>query len=192
MVACLDQHTDTNDTGTTEPITYVASRDQLIIELLYGTGIRRSELCGLQSRQVDLEKGQLRVCGKRNKERIIPLPQGSVRAITRYLTLRNKQFATNQPLENGPTHFFLNNHGKPMSSNQVYWVAKKKLAHTQTQQQSPHVLRHTYATHLLDRGADINAIKELLGHSSLGATQIYTHNSMEKLKKIYKQAHPKA
>jgi integrase/recombinase XerC len=159
------------------------ARDELILFLLYGTGIRLAELISLQNSQVNLAAKTIRVIGKRNKERMIPIPAFLVELIETY-----RQFCH---FENA--HLLLTDKGEPLYPMFVQRLVKKNLGEfSQLEKLSPHVLRHTYATHLLNRGADLNAIKELLGHANLAATQVYTHNSMEKMKAIYQQAHPKA
>jgi integrase/recombinase XerC len=159
------------------------ARDELILFLLYGTGIRLAELISLQNNAVNLAAKTIRVIGKRNKERVIPIPQLLIELIQAY-----RSFCT---FEN--SHLLLTDKGEPLYPMFVQRLVKKNLGEfSQLEKLSPHVLRHTYATHLLNRGADLNAIKELLGHANLAATQVYTHNSMEKMKAIYLQAHPKA
>jgi len=159
------------------------ARDELILFLLYGTGIRLAELISLQNSQVNLAAKTIRVIGKRNKERVIPIPGLLIDLISTY-----RRFCT---IEH--PHLLLTDKGEPLYPMFVQRLVKKNLGEfSQLEKLSPHVLRHTYATHLLNRGADLNAIKELLGHANLAATQVYTHNSMEKMKAIYQQAHPKA
>lgn len=159
------------------------ARDELILFLLYGTGIRLAELISLQNNQVNLAAKTIRVIGKRNKERMIPIPGLLVDLIETY-----RSFCT---IEHA--HLLLTDKGEPLYPMFVQRLVKKNLGeYSQLEKLSPHVLRHTYATHLLNKGADLNAIKELLGHANLAATQVYTHNSMEKMKAIYQQAHPKA
>jgi len=162
-------------------------RDRLIIELFYATGIRLSELIGLQEKQIDIAQRTMKVLGKRSKERVIPFPSGLVQLMKEYIAERNR-------LIDRKDHglFFVTSKGERCYPMMVYRNIKEKLSQTSAERRSPHVLRHSYATHLLDRGAEISAVKELLGHSSLAATQVYTHNSMEKLKKVFDQAHPKA
>ena len=164
---------------------FIGLRDRCILELLYGTGIRLSELIGLEIRDLDLSGRTLRVYGKRSKERLVPISHTLVKILTQYLLVRSPEEDTGCVI--------LTDAGKAMYPVFVQRIVKKYLsAVTTLSQKSPHVLRHTYATHLLNRGADLNAIKELLGHANLAATQIYTHNSIEKLKKTHEQAHPKA
>jgi integrase/recombinase XerC len=160
-------------------------RDRVMLELLYGTGMRLSELLDLKTDSIDAEARLIRVFGKRAKERLIPITSSLARLLTSYLALR---------IPEEPTEvLILTDAGRPAYAVFVQRTVKRYLsAVTTLSQKSPHVLRHTYATHLLNRGADLNAIKELLGHASLAATQIYTHNSIEKLKKTHQQAHPKA
>lgn len=164
-------------------------RDKLIIELLYCTGMRRAELIGLNNSNVNRAKQEIKVLGKRNKERIIPLSQASLDLISKYEQLRNDEFGT----QFQEKFLLVNDSGKQMSDGFVYRKVNRYLRLVTTiEKKSPHILRHTFATHMLNNGADLNAIKELLGHSSLSATQVYTHNSIEKLTQIYKQAHPRA
>jgi integrase/recombinase XerC len=167
---------------------YEGVRDKTMLEVFYGCGIRLAELIGLKVMDVDLRGGTIRVLGKRNKERIIPMSASLIEQIDVYLLQRNTTFgsAENKSL-------FLTSKGLAMYPRLVYDIVKRNLSLVTTiAQRSPHVLRHTYATHLLDNGADLNAVKELLGHSSLAATQVYTHNSIEKLKEVYRKTHPKA
>lgn len=167
---------------------FTGVRDKLILELLYATGIRLSELIGLKEKDINLYSREIKVLGKRNKERIIPFPKSIGLIIEKYNSLKIKQFPDNRP------HcLIVTNKGEPSYPMFIYRVVKKYLdLIPSVEKKSPHVLRHTFATHLLDKGADLNAIKELLGHANLAATQVYTHNSLEKLKAIFDQAHPKA
>ena len=162
-------------------------RDQLVIELLYASGMRLTELINLKGQDVNYYDGTLKVLGKRNKERIIPLNEYVLKSMAAFVSLK-------QEMEHDARHFlFVTDQNKKMYPMFVYRLVKKYLSQVTSQKKkSPHVLRHTLATHLLDRGAELNAVKDLLGHSSLAATQVYTHNSMEKLKKTFDQAHPKA
>lgn len=163
-------------------------RDKLILELLYGTGIRLSELLGLRDADIYEQHYTIRVIGKRNKVRIIPFPKAVQPVVATYQAHRAREVGVIQDEWLLVTHT-----GKPCYPALVYRSVKRYLqAHTHADQHSPHVLRHTFATHLLYKGADLNAIKELLGHESLSATQIYTHHSLQKLQEVFKQAHPKA
>lgn len=163
-------------------------RDKLILELFYATGIRLSELITLKESQVDVHAHTIKVLGKRNKERVIPFPKSIVPILKAYQTVRNKEVETKKH-----GFVFVTDTGEPCYPMMVYRIVKRYLDETYSgEKKSPHVLRHTYATHLLNKGAEINAVKDLLGHSSLAATQVYTHNSMEKIKKAFDQAHPKA
>lgn len=161
-------------------------RDKLIVALFYGTGIRLSELMNLKETDIDTQANLIRVLGKRQKERIIPYPAEINNLLDNYVIARNKQIGYK-------TSFLLvTDKGEQVYEKLIYRVVKKSLAKvTSLEKKSPHVLRHTYATHLLNKGADLNAVKELLGHSNLAATQVYTHNTFEKLLDSYKQAHPR-
>jgi len=163
-------------------------RDRLILEMFYTTGIRLSELIEIKHSEINLLKKQVKIMGKGNKERIIPLLPSLIHIIGQY-NQEKKQLYPNQD----KNFLFITNKGEKLYPKFVYRLVNFYLSkYTTAGKQSPHVLRHTFATHMLNNGADINAIKELLGHANLSATQIYTHNSVEKLKNIYKQAHPKA
>jgi len=163
-------------------------RNRLVMDLLYQTGMRRAELIGLKWREVDREGKSIKVRGKRNKERIIPLSDELIAAIEHYQDLSLKQFGEEQV-----DALVVTDRGKPAYDSLIYRIVNRYLGMVTTLgKKSPHVLRHTFATHMLNNGADLNAIKELLGHANLSATQVYTHNSLEKLKSIYNQAHPRA
>jgi len=162
-------------------------RDRIVMEILYNTGIRSSELIGLKEKDIDITQGLMKVQGKRNKERIIPLSPKLLSLIQEYLSLRKNQYGISS------VYLLVTKKGKPLYHKMVYRIVHKQLTMVTTlSKRSPHVIRHTFATHMLNRGADLNAIKELLGHANLSATQVYTHNSVEKLKAIYKLAHPRA
>jgi integrase/recombinase XerC len=167
---------------------YAGVRNKMIIDLFYGTGIRLSELTNLQLSNIDLSGGVIKVTGKRNKDRIVPLHPSLMTSMPLYVECRNQIFGSQ------PTNYlFLTDTGKPLYSKFVYRLVKQYLSTVTTlAKKSPHVLRHTFATALLNRGADINAIKELLGHANLAATEIYTHTTFAQLNAIYKQAHPRA
>jgi len=170
------------------PNTFDGQRDRLVLEMFYGTGIRVSELLHLKEKDVDLVNRTIKVLGKRNKERVIPFSTSLVLLIKEYLTIRNREV---EMKHHG--NLFVRSNGEPCYPMMIYKTVKKYLDRFPTvDKRSPHVLRHTYATHLLNKGAELNAVKDLLGHTSLAATQVYTHNSMEKLKKVFEQAHPKA
>ena len=166
---------------------FEGARDRVMMELFYGTGMRRSELLHLKETDIDSYNSQVKVLGKGSKERIIPI-QPQLRELLRdYITLKNQ--STEQP----SIYMFVSSEGKLLNASAIYQTVRRYLNLVTTiDKKSPHVLRHTYATHLMNNGADINAVKELLGHASLAATQVYTHNTIDKLKKIYTQAHPKA
>ena len=166
---------------------YEGVRDKLIVSLFYGAGIRLSELVNLTDRQIFIKEYLIKVLGKNNKERIVPYPRSINPLIEEYLLIRRATFGE------GHQSFFLTAKGEPIYDKLAYRVVKKYLAMVTTlEKKSPHVLRHSFATHLLNRGADLNAVKELLGHSNLAATQVYTHTTTSKLQSIYKQAHPRA
>ena len=165
---------------------YEGYRDELILELLYATGIRLIELVNLQLNSIDYHNSTIKVLGKRNKERIIPFSNNLKTKINNYLSEREK-------LQSVQPHLFLTKVGEKIYPKLVYRVVNHYLSLVTTvSKKSPHVLRHTFATHMLNNGADLNSIKEILGHANLSATQVYTHNTIEKLKNIHKQAHPKA
>jgi len=167
---------------------FYGERNKLIINLLYQTGIRRSELVGITLSSFDRESGQIRVMGKRSKERIIPVGRELSDAILVYLNMREKQFP-----DTVTDALFLTDAGNPVYPKFIYRIVNRYIGMITTlEKTSPHILRHTFATHMLNRGADLNAIKEILGHANLSATQVYTHNTFEKLKSIYNQAHPRA
>ena len=166
-------------------------RDWTILELFYSTGIRLSELANLDLSSVDFEGGVVRVLGKGKKERIIPVGKEALEALRNYLNLRRFAFK-GKSMMNGEA-IFLNRSGKRLSARSIGRIVKKYATLiSEDKKTSPHTLRHTFATHLLDQGADLLAVKELLGHESLSTTQIYTHVTTDRLKKIYKKAHPRA
>ena len=180
ILRLLEEH----DFGTE----FIGFRDHLLLELLYGTGIRLSELINLKYHDVNFDEGTIKVLGKRNKERIIPLTDELLNLIKKYWDKKSYS-----QLANESTYLIVNNKGGKCYPMMVYRIVRKYLdLFTSVDHRSPHVLRHTFATHLLNKGAELNAVKDLLGHSSLAATQVYTHNSLEKLKKVFEQAHPKA
>jgi integrase/recombinase XerC len=173
------------DLGETH-IPFPLLRDRLVLELLYGTGIRLSEAIFLKEADVRLHEQVIKVLGKRNKERIIPLHRELVRLLREYLELKSQ-------LKTEENYLLITDKGAKAYPKFIYSIVNRYLAGVSTlKKRSPHVLRHSYATHLLDNGAELNAIKELLGHSSLSATQVYTHSSIQRLKDVYKKAHPKS
>jgi len=165
---------------------YPSVRDRTIVSLFYATGIRLSELSNLKVQDIDFYNQNIKVTGKRNKERIVPLNQSIVKDLKHYLEKRAEFQSITDTL-------FLTDKGEKIYNKMVYRIVNKQMSSVLTnKKKSPHVLRHTFATHMLDAGADLNSVKELLGHISIAATQVYTHNTIEKLKKVYKQAHPRA
>lgn len=179
MEKVLDLEVQDND--------YESFRDKAILELFYVTGMRRAELIGLTDKDVDLYAGNIRVTGKRNKQRIIPISKNTIALIDSYIEIRNNNF------ENQTAAFFVKKDGEPIYPMLIHRVVSNHLKWIPTlAKASPHVLRHSFATGMLNNGADINAVKELLGHSSLASTEIYTHTSFDELKKIYNKAHPRA
>jgi len=169
--------------------TFDGQRDKMVMEFLYLTGVRLSELIGLQWSDINLIEDSVKVLGKRKKERIIPITKGFKQNILLYKKVFEERF-----LKVGQSDYFIvSNQQKQSYPMMIFRIVRHYLdLFAQTSKRSPHVLRHTFATHLLNKGADLNAVKDLLGHASLAATQVYTHNSMEKLKAVFEQAHPKA
>lgn len=166
---------------------WTSLNEKMLVELFYATGMRLSELVNLKERQIDFSRKQVKVLGKGNKERIIPLNNITLQSIHEYIVLKRKDFAVIAD------ELFVTPKGKKMSTKYAYLRVNAILSAIPTlDKKSPHVLRHTFATHLMNNGAELNAVKELLGHSSLAATQVYTHNTIEKLKEVYRNAHPKA
>jgi len=162
------------------------TRSDLILELLYGTGIRINELINLKSKNLDLIRNEIKVFGKRNKERILPINQNIVSKAKLYLNHKKRKFSKSE-------FVFLTDKGNKLYPMMVYRIVKKCLSSLiNSEKYNPHLLRHSFATHILNKGGDLNAIKDLLGHESLAATQIYTHNSIEKLKETHKKSHPRA
>jgi len=189
----LPQYVEKRDTDTL--FTHVEFTDdwtgrteRLILELLYHTGMRQAELIHLKESQIDFHKSVIKVLGKGSKERIIPISETLLTSISNYQEEKKLNIPDAQPIA-----LLVRSNGKSLYPKWVYNAVKKHLSSVTTiEKRSPHILRHTFATHLSNNGADLNAVKELLGHSSLAATQVYTHNTIEKLKDIYKKAHPKA
>lgn len=174
------------DASDVFPEGFAGLRDRLVLEMLFGTGVRLAELIRIGVQDLDFYAGQMSILGKRNKQRILPLTDHLIRLIGSYLEERDKLVA-------GHSFLLVTDRGKPAYPMQIYRIVHHYLSLFSTQEKrSPHVLRHTFATAMLENGADLNTIKELLGHASLAATQVYTHNTVERLKKIYNQAHPRA
>lgn len=165
-------------------------RDNVVIAMLYQTGMRRAELMHLKDGDINLQQRTVRIFGKRAKERIVPFGEGLLRLIEQYLEVRREQFG----IESSPAQpFLLTNPGNPMNATTLYNIVRTRMGEVTTQQKhSPHVLRHTFATTMLEHGADIHSIQLLLGHASLASTQVYTHTTFEQLKKAYEKAHPRS
>ena len=162
-------------------------RNHVMIELFYVTGIRRAELLGLKDVDIDFGSKTIQVTGKRNKQRLIPVSDDMLLLIEQYMTMRNEE------VENQSGYFFVKKDGEKLYPMMIHRIVTESLGQISTlSKTSPHILRHSFATGMLNNGADINAVKELLGHSSLAATEVYTHTSFEELKKIYNKAHPRA
>lgn len=180
QVAALFTHIEFGDD-------YTGRFHLLLLEILYATGIRRSEVSSLKINDLDLERSVLRITGKGNKERLVPFARYLGELLEAFLPVRRDAFpGTDEPW------LFLNRKGEQVSPENIYYIVRKHLSSVTTaEQRSPHVLRHSFATHLSNHGADLNAIKELLGHANLAATQVYMHNSIDRLIKVYEQAHPK-
>ena len=173
--------------GVDSPVGFEEVRDKLIVDLFYTTGMRRAELIGLMLKNVDLSSNVIKVLGKRNKERIIPLLSIVADQIDLYL----KERIQLEEIRDSD-YFFISKKGLKLSESFVYRLINSYFSRVSEKvKKSPHVLRHTFATHLLNNGADLNSVKELLGHSSLVSTQVYTHNSLAELKKVYSDAHPR-
>ena len=161
--------------------------ERLVLQLFYSTGMRLSELINLKETQIDPSYQQIKVLGKGNKERILPVEKGLMDDLQLYIADKHAEFKLQV------SNIFVNEKGKPLQARSVYGFVKQYLSQVTTiQKKGPHILRHSFATHLMNHGADLNAVKELLGHSSLAATQVYTHNTIEKLKEVFNKAHPKA
>ena len=166
---------------------FIGCRDKMIIEMFYATGMRRSELIGLNDVDVDFPASLVKVTGKRNKQRLIPFADELRQSMEEYIKVRNEEVSDRCEA------FFVNKNGKRLYDNEVYNLVKRNLSKVVTlKKRSPHVLRHTFATTMLNNEAGLESVKELLGHSSLSATEVYTHATFEELKKVYKQAHPRA
>ena len=182
-----EQQTSLIDEAAQYPEGFEGDTERLIIELLYQTGMRRAELIGLKESDIEFARQQVRVLGKRNKERLIPVSETLLIDLRQYMAEKRKLF-----YQLNPVLLYLKD-GKPVYPQYVYRVVRKHLQSVTTlNKKSPHVLRHTFATQLSNKGAELNAIKELLGHSSLAATQIYTHSNIERLKEVYRKSHPKS
>jgi len=172
----------------TFPEGFVGVRDKLVLDFLYGTGVRLSELINLKEEDINFYQSHVKVLGKRNKERVIPIPAPLAEEVRKYIALKREQL-----FENFSNFLIVTDEGGKAYPMMIYRTVKAYLNMvTSSEKKSPHVLRHTFATHLLNKGADLNAVKDLLGHANLAATQVYTHNTLDKLKAVYKQAHPKA
>lgn len=181
---------DINLLGTDEILpddSFETARNALMIEIFYQTGIRRMELIELKISDIDFERKTIKVLGKRRKERFVPFGEALENQIKHYLSIRQKRITTDND------YLFVTKHGRQLYDKAVYNIVTRELGSITTKtKHSPHTLRHTFATTMLDNGADLNSIKELLGHSSLAATQVYTHTSFKELQKLYQNTHPRA
>ncbi len=165
---------------------FVEMRNDVIIEMLYATGMRRAELLALRDEDLDFNRGEIRIHGKRNKQRVVPLPQQLLSKLGAYLSMRDEK-----DMHDDGNHIFTTPHGA-MSASTLQIIVRKALEHSPVAQRSPHVLRHSFATAMLNNGADLNTVKEFLGHSSLSTTQIYTHVSLAEMRDNYRKAHPRS
>lgn len=160
--------------------------EKCILEVFYQTGIRKSELCGMTFENVNLDAGEIKIIGKGNKQRVIPISENLAAVLKSYVQIR-------KPATEFKSYFFVNRKGKKLTEKFVYLVVNKYLSLITTKEKrSPHILRHSFATHVLDNGAEISKVKKILGHSSLASTQVYTNANIEQLKKVFNQAHPRA
>jgi integrase/recombinase XerC len=167
---------------------FEGERDKAILDVFYTTGIRCAELVGLKNEDIDFSANLIKVNGKRNKQRLIPFSKTLSEVMQSYIDIRNETIDSS--MDNA---FFVRRNGKKLSNSVVYTIVNKRLSEIPNlSKKSPHVLRHTFATSMLNNGADLNAVKELLGHASLSSTEVYTHTTFEELKKVYHQAHPRA
>ncbi|SNR14999.1 tyrosine-type recombinase/integrase [Tenacibaculum jejuense] len=165
---------------------FVSLRNRLIVELFYSTGMRRIELINIKLSDVDLSSNTVKILGKRNKERIVPLIFAVTQTLKKYITSRNEIVENNE-------YLFITEKGNKIYETLVYRIINRYFSKVSTKtKKSPHILRHTFATQLLNQGADLNSVKELLGHSSLASTQVYTHNNLEQLKQVFNKAHPRS
>lgn len=173
-------------TATEEPADFVGLRNRLVVELLYSTGMRRIELINLKEPSINFSDRTIKILGKRNKERFVPLLSSVQKTLQSYIDIKNNIFPNKEEL-------FLTEKGNKMYETLVYRIINNYFSTVSSKaKKSPHILRHSFATHLLNEGADLNSVKELLGHSSLASTQVYTHNSLGKIKEVYNQAHPRS
>ncbi|HMU97155.1 MAG TPA: tyrosine-type recombinase/integrase [Chitinophagales bacterium] len=177
-----------NDSNATFKDTPEGKQDKLIIEMLYQTGMRRQELIDLKWEAIDFSLKQLKITGKGNKQRLMPCSEKLLHLLEEHKATQNQRFE----IKKDKNYIFLTNNGQQLYPNYVYRLIKEKFRNVVAEKKSPHVLRHSFATHISNNGAKLSDIKELMGHASLASTQVYTHNTIEQLKEVYKKAHPKA
>lgn len=178
--------TSNASTDKEKVLAFIEMRDALVVEMLYSTGLRRGEAVALRDEDIDMRRMEMRVEGKGAKERRVPIAPALARRINEYRAIRNQLFHNSTPI------FFRGRRGEAMNYQAIYSIVKKRLSGTATLHQSPHALRHSFATAMINHGADINTVKKFLGHANINTTQIYTHVSVAELKKNYNQAHPRA